>query len=507
MTRWYWRYLVAALVSLMMFSVLPPLVQRRAPAFAQTGCRTFQETGRTVCGRFLQYWDQHGGLAQQGFPISSELGEVSPADGKSYTVQYFERAVFEYHPELLPPNTVLLSLLGVAQYQQKYPLGATGQMPDQQEGSAYFPETGKRVGPVFLQYWRVHGGLMQQGYPISDEFQEFSPLDGAPYLVQYFERAVFEYHPEKAPPNNVLLSQLGVFLYKARYAEDGLPIGSAGNGNGSGAASGSNISATVVRVVDGDTVEVLINGLRYRVRYIGMDTPETVDPSKPVQCYGKEASEANRRLVEGRTVTLVKDVSEVDKYGRLLRYLYVGDLFINAELVKQGYARVATYPPDIRYASLFVSLEQEARAAARGLWGPAGNDGGACIPTPTPTLAGQPPTLPTSTSGVPPPVNTPTMIPGSTPCGAICNDGWVSSSTGSGTCSSHGGVKEWIYSNCPPPATATRVPTPRPQPTAPPSGARCGAVCRDGSTSSATGSGACSHHGGVDHWIYCDLVK
>ncbi len=189
-------------------------------SYAQAGSRYFPETGKTVKGRFLEYWTQHGGLAQQGYPISDEMQERSDTDGKTYTVQYFERAVFEYHPENRPPNDVLLSLLGVFLYKQKYLSAAPGQTPNTSPGSVLFPQTGKRLGGVFLQYWRTHGGLAQQGYPISDEFQEKSDLDGKIYRVQYFERAVFEYHPENAgTPYEVLLSQLGTFRYRAKYQQ------------------------------------------------------------------------------------------------------------------------------------------------------------------------------------------------------------------------------------------------------------------------------------------------
>jgi len=174
----------------------------------------FAQTGKRVIGKFLQYWTSHGGLAQQGYPISDEMQESSATDGKTYTVQYFERAVFESHPENAPPNDVLLSLLGTLRYQQKYPSGAPGQTPNNSPGSVYFPQTGKRLGGRFLQYWNANGGLAQQGYPISDEFTETSPVDGKPYRVQYFERAVFELHPENAPPNDVLLSLLGTLRLK-----------------------------------------------------------------------------------------------------------------------------------------------------------------------------------------------------------------------------------------------------------------------------------------------------
>ncbi|MDQ6694311.1 MAG: NHL repeat-containing protein [Chloroflexota bacterium] len=190
------------------------------------GSRTFPETGKTISGKFLDYWNSHGGLAQQGYPISGQIQERSDTDGKLYTVQYFERAVFELHPENSAPNDVLLSLLGSFLYKQKYSNDAAEQQPNTAAGSLLFSQTGKRLGGHFLAYWQQNGGLAQQGYPISDVFTEKSTLDGKSYLVQYFERAVFEFHPENAAPSDVLLSQLGTFRYQARYAASGatLPI-------------------------------------------------------------------------------------------------------------------------------------------------------------------------------------------------------------------------------------------------------------------------------------------
>jgi micrococcal nuclease len=123
--------------------------------------------------------------------------------------------------------------------------------------------------------------------------------------------------------------------------------------------------ARVVRVVDGDTVE--IEGGQ-KVRYIGINTPESVDPRREIQCFGKEASEENRRLVEGKTVRLEKDISETDKYGRLLRYVYVDSLFINDALVRTGFAHASTYPPDVMYASLLNDAQNVARDNKSGLW-------------------------------------------------------------------------------------------------------------------------------------------
>jgi hypothetical protein len=208
---------------------LVALVTPHAKTQAQ-GSRTFPETGKTVTGKFLQYWDGHGGLAQQGFPISEQIQETSATNGKIYTVQYFERAVFEYHPENAgKPSEVLLQLLGTFLYGQKYPQGAPGATPNNEPGSRLYAETGKRLGGTFLRYWESHGGLAQQGFPISDEFTEKSDLDGKTYKVQYFERAVFEFHPENRPPFDVLLSQLGTFRYRAKYGNLTAQLSGAGD--------------------------------------------------------------------------------------------------------------------------------------------------------------------------------------------------------------------------------------------------------------------------------------
>ena len=122
-------------------------------------------------------------------------------------------------------------------------------------------------------------------------------------------------------------------------------------------------TAVVTHVIDGDTIDVEMNGQEFRVRYIGVDTPERET------FYYAEATEANRQMVAGQTVTMVKDVSETDRNGRLLRYIYLDDgTFVNAELVQQGYAVMVTFPPDVEYQELFQELEREARQAGRGLW-------------------------------------------------------------------------------------------------------------------------------------------
>lgn len=130
--------------------------------------------------------------------------------------------------------------------------------------------------------------------------------------------------------------------------------------------------SVVKRVVDGDTIE-LENG--DKVRYIGMNTPESVDPRRQVQCFGKEASEFNKNLVEGKKVWLEKDVSETDKYGRLLRLVYLDNpvtnpdaLMVNEELVAKGFAGVYTVPPDVKYKDRFLAAQKIAAENKFGLW-------------------------------------------------------------------------------------------------------------------------------------------
>jgi micrococcal nuclease len=135
----------------------------------------------------------------------------------------------------------------------------------------------------------------------------------------------------------------------------------------------STEAVAVTKVIDGDTIEVEIGGEKYKLRFIGINTPETVDPRRKVECFGKEASAENKRLLSGAEVVLEKDVSETDKFGRLLRYVYLklddgSLLFVNDYLVRQGYAYSSEYPPDIKYSGRLNQAQTEAREAGRGLW-------------------------------------------------------------------------------------------------------------------------------------------
>lgn len=120
-----------------------------------------------------------------------------------------------------------------------------------------------------------------------------------------------------------------------------------------------------VVIIDGDTID--LNG--QRVRYIGIDTPELGRDGEKSDCYAREAADYNRNLAISGKLRMEKDLSETDKYNRLLRYVYLDDgRMINEVLVAEGYAKVATYPPDVKYAERFKELERQAKQSGKGLW-------------------------------------------------------------------------------------------------------------------------------------------
>ena len=167
----------------------------------QQGVMWFTATGHTLRGIFLEYWQQYGGLAQFGYPLTEEFTELY----KPGFVQYFERGLFEYHAE--NKNTSYEVELA--------PLGGQLHQPDPQATAlptpaTYFIETGHNLAEPFKTYWQKHGGLFVHGYPISEQIIEKSTVDGKEYLVQYFERSRFEYHPENVGTGyEVLLGFLG----------------------------------------------------------------------------------------------------------------------------------------------------------------------------------------------------------------------------------------------------------------------------------------------------------
>lgn len=130
--------------------------------------------------------------------------------------------------------------------------------------------------------------------------------------------------------------------------------------------------ATVAKAIDGDTVELTTGE---KVRYVGIDTPETKHPTKGVQCFGREASARNKELVEGKKILMEKDVSNTDRYDRLLRYIYLPNpeasqeaIFVNEYLVEQGYAQALTYPPDVKYNQIMLNAQKAAQQGKKGLW-------------------------------------------------------------------------------------------------------------------------------------------
>lgn len=132
--------------------------------------------------------------------------------------------------------------------------------------------------------------------------------------------------------------------------------------------------AYVSDVVDGDTIKVSLGSEEKTVRFVGIDTPETVDPRRPVGCFGKEASNETKSLLAGKNIVLQKDVSDSDKYGRLLRLIFLPlnngqTLFVNDYLVREGFAKVYTYPPDVKFNEQFKQAETEAKEFKRGMWG------------------------------------------------------------------------------------------------------------------------------------------
>ncbi len=165
-----------------------------------------QAANQCMAGPFRVYWEAHGGLARNGYPLTGELVERLE-DGRPYQVQYFERARLEFHPEATDPAyRVQLGQFG-RRVLAGVPDAPTAPVPPQ-GGYAHFPQTGHNVGPRFGAYWRANGGLAQFGYPLTEPFEQRLE-DGKTYTVQYFERARFELHPENAAPYDILLGQFG----------------------------------------------------------------------------------------------------------------------------------------------------------------------------------------------------------------------------------------------------------------------------------------------------------
>ncbi|HUP27643.1 MAG TPA: hypothetical protein VM409_04345 [Chloroflexia bacterium] len=194
--------------------------QATPTAVPASGSYTFKETGLTVSGDFWRVWlggrSFSDSLYINGLPLTPVRGEISPTDGKTYMVQWFERARLEAHPENQAPNNVLLGLLGTVASSSRQSQDAFKAVSNPGGGLTWFSQTGHTLGDstvggkAIASYWTRLGGLKQFGYPISQPFAEVSKDDGKTYLVQYFERQRFEYHPENTGTQyEVLLGRLG----------------------------------------------------------------------------------------------------------------------------------------------------------------------------------------------------------------------------------------------------------------------------------------------------------
>jgi hypothetical protein len=187
----------------------------------KSGYLYFKETSHSVSA-FAQAFSALGGVTGLGFPITEAFVEQDPKGSGKHWVQYFEKAVIEYHPEMSGDNMAQLSRLGAFRLAQKYPGNKIAPKALPGKNSYTFPETGFAVSDPFLSYWHSGGELRRFGYPISPSFEERSDADGKPYIVQYFERAVMEYHPEAKPPYDVQLTALGSLRLRQLYPQ-GVP--------------------------------------------------------------------------------------------------------------------------------------------------------------------------------------------------------------------------------------------------------------------------------------------
>jgi endonuclease YncB( thermonuclease family) len=350
-------------------------LSRAASVHAAEQC--FVETGYCIDGPIAEFWNKQGGLPVFGFPIGP--AETITIDGKQITQQNFERQRIEYHPSNAKPYDILLGRLGAdvltGQGRDWYAFGKSGNQP----GCMYFAQTDQSVCGLVLERWKATGieldgrsgltdaeRLALHGLPLSGLVTE-TLSDGRQYQVQWFERTRIELHPQNQPPYHIQQGLLGRELGAAA------PVAAAPSTSAANIPAGSS-QATVVRVVDGDTIRVNLDGKEVTIRMIGLDTPETKDPRKPVQCFGQEASNRAVQLLNGATVYLEVDPTQgtYDAYQRLLSYVWLSDgRLFNQLMIDEGYAFEYTYNKPYKYQSAFKNAERTAREQQRGLWAPA----------------------------------------------------------------------------------------------------------------------------------------
>jgi endonuclease YncB( thermonuclease family) len=365
-----------------------------SPPTSQATTRCFAETGQCIDGQIRIFWEDQGGISIFGFPIAAAT--TTTVDGRTVVAQLFERQRIEYHANNLAPYDILLGRVGAdtltAQGRDWQTFPQSGNLPN----CRYFAATNQSVCGAILQRWLSTGiefdgkpgfsdaeRLALNGIPLSGLVGE-TLSDGLQYQVQWFERTRIELHPENRSPYDVLNGLLGSASIASNQSTvpintPSLAIATATvppvvvSNSTNSTIPVSAIKVKVLRVVDGDTIHVLLNNKDVTIRMIGIDTPETVDPRKPVQCFGKEASNHARQLLDGTTVYLEQDTSQgdYDKYNRLLSYIWMADgRLFNQVMIAEGYAFEYTYNLPYNYQAQFKSAQRNAQNQQIGLWSP-----------------------------------------------------------------------------------------------------------------------------------------
>ncbi len=197
-------------VALLLVGLCLSLLPSATPVQAADNSRFFPQTNHTVSGKFLDYWNNNGGLAVFGYPISEAANETDSETGKIYLTQWFERNNFQLHPEFAGTKyEVELGLLAKRLTANRLKNDPAFQPASARAGYFYFPQTKHYVSDRFYGFWQNNGNLDRLGFPISEEQQETDPATGKVFLIQWFERARFEYHPENPAPYTVELGLLG----------------------------------------------------------------------------------------------------------------------------------------------------------------------------------------------------------------------------------------------------------------------------------------------------------
>ena len=363
------------------------------PATIQAAPRCFDDTGQCIDGSIQRFWQNQGGLRVFGYPISPAT--TQSVDGRPVVTQFFERQRIEYHAGNLAPYDILLGRIGAEtlalQGRDWRTFPQSGNLPN----CRYFAATNQSVCGAILQRWLSTGiefdgkpgfsdaeRLALNGIPLSGLVSE-TLSDGLQYQVQWFERTRIELHPENRAPYHILSGLLGSASGASNQST--APIATANQPVPTATAPAifvpnpttnttipvTAMAATVIRVVDGDTIHVLLNNNDITIRMIGIDTPETVDPRKPVQCFGKEASNHARQLLDGATVYLEIDDSQgdYDKYNRLLSYVWLADgRMFNQVMIADGFAFEYTYNRPYKYQAQFKDAQRNAQSLQLGLW-------------------------------------------------------------------------------------------------------------------------------------------